>query len=121
MRNESQRATAGVLIGGLLGVSVTFWSALSAERAAIPNFSPDSRTGWIAGDPNGENPVGQDFIPPERGPGPVTADPAHPHFDDSAARKAGGQPTFRVADLSNPILQPWVSRALQQANDRALS
>src|SRR6266702_2874977 len=36
-------------------------------------------------------------------------------------RKADGQPTYRVADLSNPILQPWVSHALQQANERALS
>src|SRR6266478_3096595 len=119
MRNESQRATAGALIGGLLCVSVTLWSGSGAGQPAIPNFSPDSRTSWIAGDPNGENPVGQDFIPPESGPGPVTADPAHPHFDDGAARKTGGQPTYRVADLSNPILQPWVRRALQQANERA--
>ncbi len=121
MGNFKFTTRAGGLIAGLMGVSVTFWSALSAEQPAIPNFSPDSRTGWIAGDPNGENPVGQDFIPPESGQGPVTADPAHPHFDDGAARKTGGQPTYRVADLSNPILQPWVRRALQQANERALS
>src|SRR5215831_8736113 len=95
--------------------------ALSAQQAAIPNFSPDDRTGWIAGDPNGENPVGQDYILPESGPGPVGADPAHPHFDDAAARKVGGQPTYRVADLKNPILQPWVRDALAKENARALS
>jgi len=101
--------------------ALTFWPALSAQEGAIPNFSPDNRTGWIAGDPNGENPVGQDYIPPESGPGPVSADPAHPHFDDAAARRVGGQPTYRVADLKSPILQPWVRDALAKENARALS
>jgi len=88
----------------------------------IPNFSPDNVTGWIAGDPNGANPVGQDFIPPENGPGPVSNDPAHPHVDDGAARRAGGtQPTVRVADVNSPILLPWVKDALKKVNEHALS
>ena len=71
----------------------------------VPNFAPDSTTGWIA--------AGQEFLPPASGPGPVTFDPAR--------RPVPGRPTFRVADLSNPILQPWVRDELQKANARALS
>jgi hypothetical protein len=71
--------------------------------------------------PRAENPVGQEFIPPPSGPGPVTYDKAHPYVDDGQARRDGKQPTFRVADLSNPILQPWVREALRKANERVLS
>jgi hypothetical protein len=77
----------------------------AAAEQTIPDFAPDSSTGWIA--------TGQDFLPPLSGPGPVVADAAH--------RPKPGQPAFRVADLSNPILQPWAKEALRQANDRALS
>jgi hypothetical protein len=106
---------------GLLCASVALWPAWPAQDTPIPNFSPDSVTGWIAGVPDGENPTGQDFLLPESGPGPVTNDKAHPHVDDGAARRDGKQPTFRVADLTNPILQPWVREALRKANERALS
>ncbi len=112
---------SGGLAAGALCASLALWPASAADNAAIPNFGPDSVTGWIAGDPKGENPIGQDFIPPESGPGPVTSDKTHPHVDDGAARRDGGQPTYRVADLTNPILQPWVKEALRKENERALS
>ena len=80
------------------------WPVGAAERT--PNFAPDSSTGWIA--------LGQEFLPPARGPGPVMSDPAH-------ARKPGAPPAFRVADLSNPILQPLTREELRKANERALS
>src|SRR5260221_14478644 len=95
------------------GLQATLW--LSAAFAALmpaaaadeaPNFAPDSGTAWIA--------LAQEFIPPPFGPGPITTDPAHPRIPN-------GQPTFRIADLSNPILQPWVREALRKANERALS
>ncbi|HMI95366.1 MAG TPA: hypothetical protein VK479_02565 [Micropepsaceae bacterium] len=105
----------------LVCTAALFGPSSAAEISAIPNFAPDSRTGWIAGDPKGINPTGQDFLPPESGPGPVDNDPAHPHVDDGAARRDGKQPTYRVADLSNPILQPWVKEALRKENERALS
>jgi hypothetical protein len=111
-------------VGALAGVvcaSLTLWRAEAAQESAVPNFAPDGVTGWIAGDPKGENPVGQDYLSPESGPGPVSNDKSHPHVDDGAARRDGKQPTYRVADLTNPILQPWVKDALQQANERALS
>src|ERR1043166_1124237 len=104
----------------LIGPAAVAFMPASAQQA-IPNFSPDNRTGWIAGDPNGENPVGQDFSPPESGPGPVSNDKAYPHVDDGAARRDGKQPTYRVADLNNPMLMPWVKDALKKANERAIS
>jgi hypothetical protein len=109
------------LSAGLLGSAMYAATAIGAGNTPIPNFSPDNMTGWIAGDQNGENPVGQDFLPPKSGPGPVTNDKAYPHVDDGAARRNGSQPTYRVADLNNPILQPWVRDALRNANERALS
>ena len=109
------------LSAGLLGSAMYAATAIGAGNTPMPNFSPDNMTGWIAGDQNGENPVGQDFLPPESGPGPVTNDKAYPHVDDGAARRNGSQPTYRVADLNNPILQPWVKDALRNANERALS
>ena len=42
-------------------------------------------------------------------------------MDSAIARKTGAQPTLRFADLSNPILQPWVREALRKVNERALT
>ena len=83
----------------------------------VPNFSPDNRTGWIAGDPNGPIPIGDDYLPqpPGAGPGPVVSDKDHPYIDNRVARLTGQQPNNRVADLSNPILQPWVRESAAQA------
>ena len=99
-RFASRRRLAALLCAGAL-----LPSALGAQTAAIPNFAPSSDVGWIAAD--------QVFLPPASGPGPVMADPAH--------LPKPGQSAFRVADLSNPILQPWARDELRKANERALS
>jgi hypothetical protein len=76
----------------------------------IPNFAPDSLSGWLA--------AGTEFIPlPGDGPKPVTFDKSYPYVPNGT----GEQPTFRVADLDNPILRPWVKDALKRINDRAIS
>ena len=98
------------IVAGLICASATLGPALGADRAprqnaSIPNFAPSSDVGWIA--------VGQGFLPPSSGPGPVKEDPAH--------IVKPGQSSFRVADLSNPILQPWAREELRKANERALS
>jgi hypothetical protein len=51
----------------------------------------------------------------------VTFDRAHPFIDNRLARKLGKSSTNRVADLSNPILLPWVREELRELNERALS
>src|SRR6516162_2487088 len=111
-----QKLTAGVIAAAIFA-----WPAAGADNLAIPNFSPDSRTGWVAGVPDGVSPIGQDFLQPPSGPGPVTFDKAHPYVDSAISRKTGAQPTLRIADLSNPILQPWVREELRKVNQRALT
>jgi hypothetical protein len=64
-----------------------------------------SNFGWF--------PVNDDFQPPLSGPGPVLSDPAHPYYSNQAGR----QPTFRIADLTNPILQPWAAERLRKTNE----
>ncbi len=109
------------LIAGVIAAAMLIRPAIGAESAAVPNFSPDNRTGWIAGVPGGEEPIGDDFLPPPSGPGPVMSDKAHPYIDNQRARINGLQPTNRVADLSNPILQPWVREELRKVNQRSLT
>jgi hypothetical protein len=100
---------------------VALWPALAAETSAIPNFGMDSRVGWIAGVPGSNEPLGDDFLPPPSGPGPVVSDKDHPYIDNQYAVRTGKQPTFHVADLSNPILQPWVREELRKINKRVLA
>jgi hypothetical protein len=87
-------------------------STSGAETAKIPNFAPDSLTGWQLSD--------DDFIPPPSGPGPIVSDPAHPYISFYRFPR-NPRPSFRVADLSNPILQPWTRERLRKVNERSLS
>jgi len=121
MSNFVLSATSQRLIAGAFSAVMLVGPAMGQEGTAVPDFSPNSRTGWIAGVPDGVSPVGQDFLQPPSGPGPVTFDKTHPYLDTAAARRAKAQPTLRVADLSNPILRPWVREELRKVNERALT
>src|SRR3978361_573652 len=103
MRFSMSKTILGFGVAAALGLAL--WPVAAAQKTNIPDFAPDSSTGWIT--------MGQEFVAPPSGPGPVVADPAH-------APKPG-QPAFRVADLANPILQPWAREELRKANERALS
>ncbi len=46
----------------------------------------------------------------------MTSDRAHPYVRNNTS----GQPTFRIADTSNPILQPWVAARMDQDNREVL-
>jgi hypothetical protein len=87
-------------------------SAPGAETAKTPNFAPDSFTGWQLLD--------DEFIPPPSGAGPIVSDPAHPYVSFYRFPR-NPKPSFRVADLSNPILQPWAREHLRKVNERSLS
>ena len=92
------------------------WPAFAAEgtkheAASIPNFGPDPDTGW-----NLDRPAHDDFLPPPSGPGPVVFDKAHPYVPNGQ-----GQSTYRVADLTNPILKPWVIEQMREANEKVLA
>jgi len=91
-------------------------TALAADGAktgaAIPNFASTSTTAWTT-----NRPTMDDFIPPASGPGPVMSDPAHPYVPNGNGR----QPTYRIADLTNPILKPWVIEKMKKANDDVMA
>ena len=76
--------------------------------AAVPDFS-SNQVAWIA--------TGNDFIPPLEGPKPVSFDPAYPYVPNNARR----QPTFRIADLSNPNVLPWAKAQMKTSNEAVLA
>jgi len=89
----------------------------SPSDRKFPEFAANSGVGWIA---SGSG-FGTEFVPPPSGPRPGTNDPAHPYITNAAAAATGKQPTFRVADLNNPILQPWAKEQMKKANDEVLA
>src|SRR6185436_14955613 len=103
MKSRSMKAA----FSGAAILVVTLSTAYSANQQPTPNFAPDAETGWVPA--RGE---GDEFLPPENGPGPVQSERNNPYIPNN-----GGQPTYRVADLSNPILKPWVVERLKKAND----
>src|SRR5215813_9436456 len=84
--------------------------AKAEDHQAIPNFAPDSITGWL-------KPPGDEFIQPESGPGPVKADPVHPYFSNAIV----AQETVKIADLTNPILTPWAAEQMRKTNEEVLA
>ena len=95
--------------------SAVVWTGLvspaAKEAPSFPDFNPDGETAW-----NIDRPAGDDFLPPDSGPGPVLSDPRHPYVPNGQ-----GQSTYRVADLTNPILQPWVVEQMKKTNDDVLA
>jgi hypothetical protein len=86
-------------------------AAAAKSAAAVPDFSEGQTAGWIS--------VGADWIAPASGAGPTGFDPAHPHVANNDPQHR--QVTPRIADIHSPILQPWVSRAVDKANQEILT
>ena len=97
------------LVMALLGAVAMLWPAAAAQSTKIPNFMDDATVGWLA--------AGTEFIAMPSGPQPVMPDPAHPYVPNGR----GQQPTLRVADLNNPILQPWAKESMKKANDDVIA
>ena len=85
----------------------------AVRNSAIPIFATDDRTGWQLDRSFGVDDL---IAVPGGGPGPITFDKAHPYVPPGR-----GVPTYRVADLSNPILQDWVKPGMKKANDEVLA
>src|SRR5262249_17405581 len=102
-------------LASLLCVFGALWPKTIAaqQRAPVPDFTIDSGSAWLM--------VGDDFLSPPSGPGPVTFDKRYPYVDNARVRRTGTQPTYRVADLSNPILKPWLVEEMRKANDWVLA
>jgi len=106
MRFKMNISRSGVIAG-----LVCAGAALSLGAEKIPDFSGSSSVAWVL------DGTIDDFLPPSLGPGPITFDPAHPYIPNFRALP----PTYRVADLSNPILQPWAREQMKKANDEVLA
>jgi hypothetical protein len=116
--NTGMRMLAGGVVAGLLGAGAGLlaWPVLAAERtgtaAPVPIFTPDSTAAWVP-----DRPTGDDFLPPASGPGPVMSVKERPYVPNGAGR----QPTYRIADLANPILKPWAVAQMKKANDEVIA
>src|SRR5688500_6869790 len=74
----------------------------------IPDFAPTDRISWYPDRLDGDN-----WLPPEDGgPGPIMSRPDYPYVPNDASE----QPTYRVGDLRNPILLPWVRAQMERDN-----
>ena len=83
-------------------------SALS-PKVSIRDLAPDTLTSWVP-----DRPTGDDFLPPaDGGAGPVMSPKDRPYVPNGNGR----QPTYRIADTSNPILKPWAKEQMEKAND----
>ncbi|HEY4405298.1 MAG TPA: hypothetical protein VGN55_11700 [Xanthobacteraceae bacterium] len=106
----SARVLAGSILIGLMGAA-PIAPAAAQQKAPAPDFS-SNLAGWV-----GRNGGGPFFEPvPGRLP-PVVSDPAHPFVPNGVAKA----PTFRIADLSNPNLKPWVKERMKKDIDELLA
>jgi hypothetical protein len=102
--------TAGLLCSGA-ALSPVLAAEGAGKAASIPNFNPDGLTAWTSNRPKSD-----DFLPPASGPGPVLSDKDHPYVPNGQ-----GQPTYRIADLTNPILKPWAVEQMRKANEEVMA
>ena len=103
------------------GLTITVISAMlavapivpaAAQLAGAPPDFSSNNVGWVGlngGGPFFESIAGR--IPR------VTQDPAHPFVPNGV----GKQPTYRIADLANPNLKPWVKEVMKKENDEVLA
>ena len=106
----SERLFAAGILGGLAWAAPTA-PAVAQQKAAPPDFS-SNQVGWV-----GVGGGGPGFAPVPGHLPPVASDPAHPFVPNGT----GAQPTYRIADLSNPNLKPWVKERMKKDNDEVLA
>jgi hypothetical protein len=118
MSSAGRRTAASTILAGLFCVGTAIGSAqgqgASRRDTSTPNFSPSSMVGWLKAG------VGDEFLPPDTGPGPVVSDPAH-RYVGSFLLTTGNAKPFKIADLTNPILKPWVVEQMRKANEDVIA
>ena len=96
--------------GNVALVFLGAWAAPTKAQQPVspPIFSWDLNVGWIG--------MG-DFKPvPGRVP-PVSDDPKYPYVPNGAGR----QPTYHIADLTNPNLKPWATEVMRKDNAEVIA
>ena len=99
----------GLSLPAILVLSGISFHAAAQSTASVPDFSSNG-VAWAGG-------VGRDFAAVPGSPSPLRQDPAHPFVPNGT----GKQPTYRIADLSNTNLKPWVKDVMKKDNDEVLA
>jgi hypothetical protein len=100
------RFFAGGVLSGFVCTALAPQVA-AQQKASPPDFSLN-QVGWITtGEITG--------VP--GGPPIQRQDPAHAFVPNNIGR----QPTYRIADLTNPNLKPWVKERMKKDNDEVLA
>jgi hypothetical protein len=82
------------------------------KERPVPDLS-SNQVGWVV--------TNSDFQPVPGSPSPVTFDPARPYISNATSRRTGAQPTYRIADLSNPNVKPWAKEIMKRENEKVLA
>ncbi len=98
---------AALLPGGAALVAIASVSAQT--NAPIPNFAVSGQ-GWESGN-------GQYFTEVPGSPPLNKQDPSYPYVGNGQAIREGKQPTYRVSDLSNPIIKQWAKDIMKKDGD----
>jgi hypothetical protein len=110
------------IVGGMivLGTALTAQATepVAKSDAGIEGKSTSDIMGtWARSDQEAR------FQPPSSGPGPVRDDPSHPHHGhrEGVPGLPDQEATPWVADVTNPILKPWVADTLRKNAARGLA
>ena len=107
------KTVSAVVIGAAVVFSPRLCAADGPSGAGAPDLTMKIGQAWME--------AGDEFTLPPSGAGPITNDPRYPYVDNGRARRTNGQPTYRVADLSNPILQPGAREQMRKANEDVIA
>jgi hypothetical protein len=103
LRNHMLAASVATALVGAWAVP-----AAAQQKPTPPVFSPNLSVGWIG--------VGY-FQPIPGKVAPLANDPKHPFVPNGQGR----QPTYRIPDLTNPNLKPWVKEVMKKDTDEVLA
>jgi hypothetical protein len=105
----SRHSISAGLVGSLVAGFMCTGNSIALAQGTTPDFSVNGTIGWTA--------VGTEWTALPNGPQPVKQDPAHRYVPNNV----GGQPTFRVADLTNPNLTQFAKDSLKKVNEEVLA
>src|SRR5947208_287828 len=108
MWQQLENASRSSLTAGALAVIMCAGIAAAPAQQAPPDFTAD-KAGWVS--------VGGEWSPLPGSPPPVVQDTAYRYVPNGV----GGQPTFRIADITNPNLTQFAKDALKRTNDAVLA
>src|SRR5690348_14295891 len=130
------RLLAGAALAGACCAATMLFPARAADTSGgIPELMQTPGVAWEAyrfgfrAHPPGPDDVAYDrtaneWQAPLSGIGPITADPAHPFYNNAVAADLHVSSTYRVADLNNEAaknLKPWAVEALKKQNALTLA